>query len=47
MGVNTWVLWNPRGVYDPAMFRREQTPALNVSHEEPEIPRAPAIPFVE
>jgi len=47
MGVNTWVLWNPRGVYDPAMFRREQTPAMNVSHEEPEIPRAPAIPFSE
>ncbi len=44
MGVKTWVLWNPRGVYDPAIFRRDQAPALTVSHE---FPMEPTGPFVE
>ncbi len=34
LGIRSWVLWNPRGVYDPAVFRPAVEPA------EGDLPRA-------
>ena len=38
LGINSWVLWNPRSAYDPAIFRAR---ASSAGASVPNTPRPP------
>jgi hypothetical protein len=41
LGINAWVLWNPRSAYDPRIFAREESNRL--ASAAPRSPRRPAL----
>jgi hypothetical protein len=43
LGLASWILWNPRGAYDPAIFRRE-APAIAATPGRPDTVRGARTP---
>lgn len=41
VGIHSWVLWNPRGVYDPEIFRPRHAPAAIASARIAAVPTVP------
>jgi hypothetical protein len=35
LGIESWVLWNPRSAYDPGIFRRKTSALSSADREGP------------